>query len=578
MFDLLNFLNVMDLSGRQTLSFPAGSRLGSRARAADLELAMEKRDTVLEALPLEDADGYMQCYFDDVEDDDVARARESILGALALRRSCVVVTQSVGMGSKKRAKSLERLSTISVTPSSAVEATTSSPSDWGRVRSPRIPPRPNEHVLSRFLQQRAKITTLRSSSGAASSGGGQGRPARRKYVEVDVIPPKENCAGGGGGGGRNVTPQPKARLSRAPPRTNYVLLQTENMSDSTSSHTHHTRGPQGRSKVPVQRSKSSACDCDSQCSAHLESEAPLPRKPRKISASVYSSSTLPPRAISLYDERLLATTGQVGLADSELETRFDAHSISDTGSWNITDSRAGTTAPQNSTTLPRSHPQAVSGGVFIQEPHTPVPPLKFRIPPPPNRKPPTRPPGPTPRPRKPRTMNSQDAPGLDAPTQGTSQNPQRFGEPLDPPPVSTAPPSSSGSKTSVSPSPHARGPWKEEIVTTGVQVDPDDPEDGAYSYVDLVKNRHIIARQPTPSHHRQHSGKPEWFTVFTASSNITVCVLCGTLPYTQTECLILSCAYLWHCVTNTRFPHDKPIRVLSPSPDARLCASRVCSI
>ena len=57
MFDLLNFLNVMDLSGRQTLYFPAGSRLGSRARAADLELAMEKRDTVLKALPLEDADG-----------------------------------------------------------------------------------------------------------------------------------------------------------------------------------------------------------------------------------------------------------------------------------------------------------------------------------------------------------------------------------------------------------------------------------------------------------------------------------------------------------------------------------------
>ena len=480
---------------------------------------MEKRDT---DLPLEDEDGYMQCYFGDA-DDEVARAGESNLGAPELCRSCICLqdTQSVNMGLKKRARSLEQLSTTSLAPSSAVGVTSltkSSPSDndQGRRGPPQIPPRPNVHVLSRFLQKRARRNAL-------SSGGGQGRPAGRKYVEVDVIPPKENCARGGEGGGRSVTPQrlspSSLSPSRAPRPTRYVLLQ---ISDSTSSHTQG--GPQGHSKVPVRRSKSGGCDRLLQNSAHLEPEAPSLRKPRSVSASgahVCPSSPLPPRVTSINDERLLVTTGQVGLANSELKTRFNAHSISDTGSWNITDSRAGTTGPQNSTTWPRSHPKTVSDGVFIQEPHTPVPPLKFRIPPPPNRKPPTRPPGPTPRPRKPRprkprTTNSQDAPGLDPQTQGTSQNPQRFGEPLKPPPVSTAPPSSSGSRTSVSPSPHPRGPWKEEIVTTGIQVDPDDDE---YSYVDFVKDHEysyveVIARQPTPNHPRQHSGKPEWCAVF----------------------------------------------------------------
>ena len=490
---------------------------------------MEKRDT---DLPLEDEDGYMQCYFGDA-DDEVARAGESNLGAPALRRSCICLqdTQSVDMGPKKRARSLEQLSTTSLAPSSAVGATSlnkSSPSDndQGRRGPPQIPPRPNVEVLSRFLQKRAKRNALSSSPGAAASGGGQGEPARRKYVEVDVIPPEEDCARGGEGGGRNVTPQ---RLSpspsRAPRPTSYVLLQIEKFSDSTSSHTQG--GPQGHSKVPVRRSKSGGCDRLLQNSAHLESEAPSLRKPRNVSASgahVCPSSPLPPRATSLDDERLLATTGQVGLTDSELETRFNAHSISDTG-------------PQNSTELPRSHPQAVSGGgVSIQEPHTSVPPSEFRKPPPPNKKrPPARPPGP---PRKSRTTNF---PGLDPQTQGTSQNPQRFGEPLNPPPVSTAPPSSSGSRTSVSPSPHARGPWKEEIVTTGVQVDPDDHEysyvdfvkdvvDHEYEYVDFVKNRHVIARP--------HSGKSEWCALFAASykcKNEVGCRPCQTVE-TRRHC------------------------------------------
>jgi hypothetical protein len=382
---------------------------------------MEEGDDV--SLSLEDEDGYIQCKNLPVSEStiyDSNFARQlSPSPTLVLRRPSSE-SQQWSMGSRKRSKSLERLSAVSVRPSTS-RGGNASGADFstaprrrrrGQLEvspravaalAPRIPPRPTDQLLNRFQQQRANLSHPSPATPAA-----QGKaPAlqRKKYVELDVGVKEKGTAGGGRAAGTNSRNSPRLR-------------------------TEETLGS--------------------------------PRKPRKMSA--------PNTHIALKQH---LSTKAVSLDEQNPSRELVNPEESSASSLHIIDLRSGTTVYRDD-----------SGSPQVQRP------------PPPLRKPPSRPPAPLPRARK------------NLPTKPPTTT-KITGEPTDLEPYVDMSPADTTKRTSTSQLPNGgtknttplsrelRG-QRGERGRGGKERDPtpeSEPEDfEAYSYVDLVKNRHLLGR------------------------------------------------------------------------------------
>ena len=468
----------------------------------------------VDGYPLEDQDGYVKC--EGVCGNGIFRSAVTLRGA----DSCECIQQEVGdnMGSKRQSKSLERLSALSIRPSSAGEASSSSGSlnsnaSQSQMRqefarpAPRIPPRPDVLVLSRFQQQRQLLgRALRPPSSPRAE---PGQTPRRKYVELEVLPPKRDGKLEAGGTSRSAPQQTQSKhLSPRAARTSYAVLCIED--DATKDPRKRSQGAnrRQRDRAPVRRSKSSSGDQPTppgsrgynmytharnssalpadhlQQQNHLDpAETPKTRKPRKVSTPVITTTTtttasvghFPPlsvKAASVDTSSSSAATLEVGV-----DTRLKAtsHTIS---------------AP----TLHTSHGVLRTSSENLRSEEDSA--SSAKRPPPPNRKPPVRPRGPpVPRPRKPRTNPETNDPDyvhmMSSSAHGTLAT------------ISTTPGSSSSlhslhsqssSTTNTTPLPQVsagqvRG---EKGEGNGSPLDTDE-EDGPYTYIDLTKNRHLMS-------------------------------------------------------------------------------------
>ena len=503
----------------------------------------------------EDEEGYIDCQFDS----DRARERGSEEDGSG---------DDMNSKKKRRSKSLERLSNLSIRPSAGeANSLTSSRSHQEFARRPRIPPRPSTQVLSRFKQQRDSLVV--SSPGASPrSSGKPGNPVKTKYVELDVLPAKENAKGVRNGGAATGSPHlHSSSKSRTAPRTSYAMLQLpDEGSNSPSSNSRRTSG-QPHSRKTVQRSKSNALDqplyseyktprnsaaypaatSDSwERPLHLETEAPPSRKPKKTysTASLYPTThrtpPLPPRGSTLEDNSA-ATFRTVSEA---------SHRDQHTTAPHIIDLRTGTATYRNGSDSP--HTSAGEAGISTTPPsvatvhlsgqtshhrHTHHEPLlsdigtcqgegsvnrheklQFRRPPPPSRRPPARPPAPIPQPRKPRTQTTSPSdPESDQYIQMVS--PRVMSPASGSGSIQSGKPSLSGSGGVVNTTafPRSSGGPREGGGAEGVReaqsntTDVSGEYDGAYSYVDLVKNRRLIvtiaSNPPDPKSSARHEGE-----------------------------------------------------------------------
>jgi hypothetical protein len=474
---------------------------------------MEEGDDV--SLSLEDEDGYIQCKNLPVSEStiyDSNFARQlSPSPTLVLRRPSSE-SQQWSMGSRKRSKSLERLSAVSVRPSTS-RGGNASGADFstaprrrrrGQLEvspravaalAPRIPPRPTDQLLNRFQQQRANLSHPSPATPAA-----QGKaPAlqRKKYVELDVGVKEKGTAGGGRAAGTNSRNSPRlvSSTKAAQPRIGYAVLQIDSADGAASASpppTSRVVVRRERARAPVQRCKSTASERSivvqrdpqprhsaaypiqhhhkqhshiSESSLRTEETLGSPRKPRKMSAPnthIALKQHLSTKAVSL-DEQNPSRE----LVNPVLPEESSASSL------HIIDLRSGTTVYRDD-----------SGSPQVQRP------------PPPLRKPPSRPPAPLPRARK------------NLPTKPPTTT-KITGEPTDLEPYVDMSPADTTKRTSTSQLPNGgtknttplsrelRG-QRGERGRGGKERDPtpeSEPEDfEAYSYVDLVKNRHLLGR------------------------------------------------------------------------------------
>lgn len=403
---------------------------------------------------------------------------------------------SSDMNPKKRSKSLERLSGVSIRPSLSpgcdLGSTTSlryPPNDNEFVRRPRIPPRPNEHVLARFEQQKNNLVASRHPRKAA----------RSKYVNFN-LPEEENRRGregeegseGARGVGETRQKVTAARTTKIYKAAGTTTLHTGRVEGSPKSNRQRTSGALLRPGKPVQRCKSSAGSCKNprhhehtkpRRSAVLPDSTPNP-------ADTSGALKFEPRSRPVIKPR--KTSVEDSAHSSPLSNKVGETPHSRTG---IVYRNAGEVLPSgiNVTPMHLDSTQPPSVGDFNPEPlslHTPSKVLprndknvQPRRPQPPNRKPPVRPPVPVPRPRKLHTPTTENPDPLEA---------DQYVH------MSTIP--TALTLDSNNPSlPLARGLTplsKQGDQPAGIQTnttkDSDDDE-GAYSYVDLVKNIHLMA-------------------------------------------------------------------------------------
>ncbi|CAI8035416.1 hypothetical protein GBAR_LOCUS19882 [Geodia barretti] len=461
---------------------------------------MEEGDDV--SLPLEDEDGYIQCNDLPVSDSTIydSNFARKLSPTVLSRRPLEESEQWFIMGSRKRSKSLERLSAASVRPSTS-RGGNASDADFstaprrrrrGQLEAspravaapaPRIPPRPTYQLLNRFHQQRTNLShPSPATPGRSASPAAQGRaPAlpRKKYVALDVGVKEKGTAGGRRTAGTNSRNSPRlvSSTKAAQPRIGYTVLQIDSADGAASASPPLTpRVVVRRERAPVQRCKSTASERSvvvqrdpqprhsaaypiqhhhtqhSLCTGETLGVSPSLRKPRKLSA---------PNTVSLDEQNL----------SRELVNPVKPEESS-ASSLHIIDLRSGTTVYRD------------DSGSQAQRP------------PPPHRKPPTRPPAPLPRARK-------DLPNKPPTTTKIA------GEPTDLEGYVEMSPADTTKRTSTSQLPNSgsinttplprelrgqrgeRGRGGKDRLPTP-ESEPEDFE--AYSYVDLVKNRHLLSR------------------------------------------------------------------------------------
>ena len=516
-------------------------------------------------LPLEDEDGYIQCNNLSVSrgcdlglhcksDSNIARKLSP-----SPPRVFIVPRRPFGepsdsqqwsMGSRKRSKSLERLSAVSTRPSRGGDAGATpdfstaprrrrqaqskqeaSPSPRG---APRIPPRPAEQLLNRFRTNISSSTpdpsppSARRSHAHIPSGSRAAAAAlpKKKYVELDVgggSKQNKGTTGGGGGGraaaGTNSRSSPRLVSSRPGQqrRTSYAVLQIDGTATTAATPPPPSRFVVQRrertgARPEVKRCQSTATERSivvqrdphprysaayptyhhHQHSQHLETTQQgtpgvslSPRKPRKLSAPT------PP-------------SGEQNSSSELVKPVLEAEGSSTGSSLHIIDLRSGTT-------------------VFKGDGSSP----QVQRPPPPVRKPPSRPPAPIPRPRK-------NLPGKPHKTPLTKANTSTDLEPYvamssaecaSLASTTTARLPNDGAKNST-PLPQEwrrRGGGGEERVPTP-DSEPLDFE--AYSYVDLVKNRHLLDRNGSGQGVAETAGGTASRTTGEQAAQSSVCVLC----------------------------------------------------
>ena len=464
------------------------------------------------------------------------------------------------MNGKKLSKSLERLSTLSVQPSAGDANSTSSlrlssnHQEFVSPPRPRIPPRPNEQALARFKQQQVNL----SAAGSPGAARPPGKAARTKYVEVHVSSPKEGTRRGGGEGRTSGVTAPRHSspvTKSAAARTSYVVLKLNEGSPPSRSQRTSSKQP----KKGVQRCRSSVGEQPRRhdnvprrsavLSATTTSVNPLVnenlqapkseplspplRKPRKLSQPTRPTTSLPPRALLHASPRHFVPTKSEGVCETTLET----HQVCHIASPHIIDSRTGTAYTENGENTPRGvditrQTQAPPSGDFNQEPQTVYPSsgnishlprnestdnskhsnLQPRRPPPPSRKPPIRPP--IPRPRKTRTsaINSLDPPELDPYVQMSQVSssiscPKSSTDQLIRSPAPPFP--SSCGNINRTPLPQASGPWHGGMRETEINVEDNGAYENDYSYVDLVKNQHLMSRTNFTGPHASNTHKDD---------------------------------------------------------------------
>ena len=270
--------------------------------------------------------------------------------------------------------------------------------------------------------------------------------------------------------------------------------------------------------------------------SHLETETPSPRKPRKTSSTVtlhptaHRSPPLPPRGLTV-DHSACTSSPVPEPAHHDLHTTSphiidlrtgtatyndgskSPHTSAGEASASTTSHTSAATAHLNGHTAPHRHsshePHSTSSPSDIatcntarrEESTISHEKSQFGRPPPPSRKPPDRPPGPIPRPRKARTsvtavttspnepesdqyMRMVSAPRVSSTASGTSS--------------SVKPSLSSCGVVNMTPLPRVSGGTREGGGVEGVReaqgdtADVSDEFDGAYSYVDLVKDRRLM--------------------------------------------------------------------------------------
>ena len=506
---------------------------------------------------------YVDCYFTSAPAVDREPSADDRARELPKASSGLSVSSNSGdMNPKRRSKSLERLSAVSIKPFPASDPLGSTfnlrfPSnDDDFSRPPRVPPRPKEEVLARFEQQKNSLVTR---SAAVLQ---PGKVTRNKYVNVYLR------EGGGRrrresgeesrrgreaeeGARRGREPEDRARKGREAEGT--LRGKDGALSKAAGPHTAAT-GREESSKSRRQRTGGASLQPGKPVVQRCKSSAgvrELPRHqeytPRRSAAlpdstpnPAETSGTLksePPSRPAIKPRKTRAIS---------LEERVQSsHSVANSAAESPTlviDSRTGTVCLQSgdvAITLPSSNDvtpssqnvtthlnQPPNAGDFNQEPQSFCSTSKVNElvvssensqpvrPPPPNRKPPTRPPVPSPRPRKPRTPTTK-TPDLSEEDQyvhmsrnttatslnrDQSINPSLSRDQIINPSLSrdqSINPSLSRDQ-SINPSLPVSEPVQGEQLggrPTDAANDSDN-EEGAYSYVDLVKNRHLITPSP----------------------------------------------------------------------------------
>lgn len=403
--------------------------------------------------------------------------------------------RSSDMNPNRRSRSLERLSGVSIKPfpASGLGSTINlsySSNDNEFSRPPRVPPRPNDEVLARFEQQKNDIVTRSTLQ--------PGKVARSKYVNVDL---REEGGGrrreSGEGTRRGREAEGGARKGREGARRGREAegsslkgkdgkatgQQTGRVREvSPKSRRQRTSGASLQPAKPVKRCKSSAGV--SEVPRHQEY---TPRRSAALPDSTpnptETSGTLklePPSRPAIKPRKTRAISLEETLHSSQ-------SSANTTGSPTLVlDSRTGGACRPLRISLPSiSNDSSLQNGTmllnvgdFNQEPQIlcsssdrngPVvisDNVQPARPPPPNRNPPTRPPAPTPRPRKPRTPTTI-IPDL-------SEDDQYVHMSRDPTTLNR--------DQNINPS---------LPLETDMGNGSDSDDGGAYSYVDLVKNRHL---------------------------------------------------------------------------------------
>ena len=500
------------------------------------------------SLPLEDEDGYVQC-----GRHNKSNLARKLSGSPPSLREIVFVTpprpeqrspdptsqQRADMSSRKRSKTLERLSVLSISRPSPPAASrgTADPRRRRQLQAPavppppRVPPRPNEQLLNRFHLQRANFSPPAPSSGlqqpATSSA------PRRKYVEVDVIEKGETPAGARG--------SPRLRRTKAAlPRTSYVVLQidgpTRSAPCSPSSASRAGRLAASGKRVQVKRCKSSTSErslrpardpfhqprhsaafpahqhqlqTPSESSRRLQEPQSVcpPRKPRKSSVPnpLPSSYHTTPRPNLLHTRAVSVTTdahsnhhefSQTSSSESNLfpDPVEPDETIQPTSSLHIINLRSGTATFEGGS---NNTPSTVGPTSDSTQVHRPPPPL---------RKPPSRPPAPTPRARrqavkttaKTETPSTELEPYVHMSPSAPLSNPAAIasGSPGQQRKITN---NGCGAKNTT---PLPRESWGHPPGLVGAgkgrppTPDSGSEEFGAYSYVDLVRDRHLF-RDPS---------------------------------------------------------------------------------
>lgn len=493
---------------------------------------------------------------------------------------------------RKRSKSVDRLTGLSVRPSSNLDTSNSLATSVSSLNlaarrelvarpPPRIPPRPNAHVLTRFEQKKAVLT----SPGPTRSSPKTGKVARQKYVELDVAD-----TGQLRGRPQQPTTQPRSKAGR----TSYAVLQIDDATSGPNTGAASSRRPrQGRSAAArVQRCKSSlpehhngtttasrtrthdprhstalitpASNAHVPHSTHLHAPTTValsPRKPRKSSTPVLVSPTqphpLPPRAVTQLSNHCHSNVANyhTDKVSNQGKPKDDSYKTSNEPALHIIDLRSGISEYRNNDSN-KTHsipPQPINsteaiylnipttgsngtlshdsvshtGGtatsqssvVYSNTAHLTSELFKSgedenisanaRHPPPPSRIPPIRPSGPTPRPRKPRSSVTTNTPVATTPPETYSyvkmspSNPRKLN--IGTATTDSAAPSlttssnqlCNGNAINNTPLPRLtqtrKGEGGEGVGSTVDAVASTSEECyEAYSYVDVVKNRHLM--------------------------------------------------------------------------------------